>query len=209
MDNKESFATEQENFWSGSFGADYITRNNSQQLFASNLSYFVKALDKAEGLQTIFEVGANVGMNLKALQALYPTAELSAIEINREACVQLAEVIGKDNVNRGSILDFQSSQKFDLVFTKGVLIHLSPDYLAAVYDKLANLASKYVLIGEYYNPSPVSIEYRGHTNKLFKRDFCGEFLEAHPEFRLMDYGFAYHKDPHHPQDDITWFLLEK
>ena len=209
MDSKESFATEQENFWSGSFGADYIARNNSQQLFASNLSYFVKALDKAEGLHTIFEVGANVGMNLKALQALYPTAELSAIEINREACVQLAEVIGKDNVNRGSILDFQSSQKFDLVFTKGVLIHLSPDHMAAVYDKLANLASKYVLIGEYYNPSPVSIEYRGHTNKLFKRDFCGEFLEAHPEFRLMDYGFAYRKDPHHPQDDITWFLLEK
>jgi spore coat polysaccharide biosynthesis protein SpsF len=26
---------------------------------------------------------------------------------------------------------------------------------------------------------------------------------------LVDYGFAYHRDPNFPQDDITWFLLEK
>jgi spore coat polysaccharide biosynthesis protein SpsF len=26
---------------------------------------------------------------------------------------------------------------------------------------------------------------------------------------LVDYGFAYHRDPAFPQDDITWFLLEK
>jgi spore coat polysaccharide biosynthesis protein SpsF len=26
---------------------------------------------------------------------------------------------------------------------------------------------------------------------------------------LIDYGFVYHRDTAHPQDDITWFLLEK
>jgi spore coat polysaccharide biosynthesis protein SpsF len=25
----------------------------------------------------------------------------------------------------------------------------------------------------------------------------------------VDYGFAYRRDPNFPQDDITWFLLEK
>jgi hypothetical protein len=26
---------------------------------------------------------------------------------------------------------------------------------------------------------------------------------------LCDYGFVYHRDPLFPQDDITWFLMEK
>lgn len=209
MSNETSYVTEQEEFWSGKFGVDYIARNTGRQLLAANLSFFAKALDKSSNLRAVFEVGANVGMNLMALQALYPEAELSAIEINREACEPLAEVIGKSNVTCGSILDFEIKKTFDLVLTKGVLIHISPDHLPTVYDQLAKLSSRYVLIGEYYNPYPVSIDYRGHSNRLFKRDFCGEFMDANPEFKLLDYGFAYRKDPQHPQDDITWFLLEK
>ncbi len=34
-------------------------------------------------------------------------------------------------------------------------------------------------------------------------------MRAHPELRLVDYGFAYHLDTAFPQDDITWFLMEK
>ena len=26
---------------------------------------------------------------------------------------------------------------------------------------------------------------------------------------LIDYGFSYHRDPVFPQDDITWFLMER
>jgi len=29
------------------------------------------------------------------------------------------------------------------------------------------------------------------------------------DLRLVDYGFAYHGDSNFPQDDITWFLMEK
>ncbi|MFM6157881.1 MAG: pseudaminic acid biosynthesis-associated methylase, partial [Sphaerospermopsis kisseleviana] len=67
----------------------------------------------------------------------------------------------------------------------------------------------YLLIAEYYNPSPVAIPYRGHADRLFKRDFAGEVLDQHPELRLVDYGFVYRRDPNFPQDDITWFLIEK
>ena len=62
---------------------------------------------------------------------------------------------------------------------------------------------------EYYNPSPISIEYRGHSNKLFKRDFCDEMLDLYQDLKLKDYGFIYQRDKMFPQDDITWFLLEK
>jgi len=53
------------------------------------------------------------------------------------------------------------------------------------------------------------IPYRGHSDRLFKRDFAGEMLEAYPGLALVDYGFAYRRDPVFPQDDISWFLLRK
>ena len=53
------------------------------------------------------------------------------------------------------------------------------------------------------------IEYRGNQEKLFKRDFAGEILDTYSNIELKDYGFSYRRDQAFPQDDITWFLLEK
>ena len=33
--------------------------------------------------------------------------------------------------------------------------------------------------------------------------------EKFSNIELKDYGFSYHRDTSFPQDDITWFLLEK
>jgi spore coat polysaccharide biosynthesis protein SpsF len=98
---------------------------------------------------------------------------------------------------------------WDLTLIKGVLIHLNPEVLPTVYDKLVKSCGRYLLVAEYYNPSPVAIPYRGHTDRLFKRDFAGEIMSQHPQMQLLDYGFAYKRDPNFPQDDITWFLMEK
>lgn len=130
----------------------------------------------------------------------------SGIEINPKAA-DLAEAAGY-KVYRCSILDWQVDYTRDLSFTKGVLIHIDPASLPKVYDRLYEASSKYVLIGEYYNPSPVEVSYRGHSGKLFKRDFAGEFLARHPDMRLVDYGFHYRGDAL-PQDDITWFLMQR
>ncbi len=55
----------------------------------------------------------------------------------------------------------------------------------------------------------MNVIYRRNRNKLFKRDFAGEFLDIYKDIKLVDYGFVYHRDNCYPQDDITWFLLEK
>ena len=70
-----NYKTDQEEFWAGDFGDDYIDRNKSERLLASNLSFFVKALNYAEPVDSVIEFGANVGMNLKALKLLYPGPE--------------------------------------------------------------------------------------------------------------------------------------
>ena len=203
------FKTEQEIFWAESFGNEYIDRNQGPQLLASNLNFFTKALERAGKINSCLEFGANIGMNLKALKLLYPSIFLNGIEINKQAAKELGQLIGENNVINSSIFDFNVNQKSDISLIKGVLIHINPDMLDVVYQKLYDASSSYILIAEYYNPTPVAIAYRGHQDKLFKRDFAGEFLKKFSDTILIDYGFSYRNDPAFPQDDITWFLIKK
>lgn len=205
----ENYITEQESFWAGSFGNEYIDRNKSDELLASNLNFFSKALAKTQPVSNVIEFGANIGMNLKALSLLFPSKIFSGIEINKLAASQLSNVIGKENVFNCSIFDFSPINTYDLAFIKGVLIHINPNQLDIVYQKLYASSHRYILIAEYYNPSPVMIPYRGNNDPLFKRDFAGEMLNKYPDLILVDYGFTYRNDPVFLQDDITWFLLEK
>ena len=58
MNNTNSFTTEQESFWAGEFGDDYISRNRGDALLAANLNFFVNALRSARGLNSSIEFGA-------------------------------------------------------------------------------------------------------------------------------------------------------
>lgn len=200
--------TDQEKFWEGEFGDSYIERNQSEMLHAANLKFFASVLSRTGKIDSVFEHGANIGMNFRALKSLLPNSEMGGVEINKEAYNQLKELIGAGAIH-SSIFDFMPSKEYDLSFIKGVLIHLNPDMLHVAYDKLYQTSKKYILIAEYYNPSPISINYRGHSDRLFKRDFAGEFLEKYTDCELVDYGFLYKGDLNFPQDDITWFLIKK
>jgi pseudaminic acid biosynthesis-associated methylase len=201
------YATEQEEFWSGEFGDAYVNRNRYD--IGASVAMFGRILSKAFDVSSVFELGCNIGQNLRAIKILKPESRISGIEINESA--HASAVKDFPDVIHGSILEVDplSIGTIDLVFTKGVLIHIQPERLPEVYDKMARIGRKYVLMSEYYNPRPVTIEYRGHAQRLFKRDFAGEFMDRHPDFRLSDYGFVYHRDPVFPRDDATWFLMER
>lgn len=203
------YHTEQENFWAGEFGNAYVERNQGEQMLASNLALFAEALRPTQPFNSVIEFGANRGMNLQALKLLFPHSDLSAIEINEKAVSELSKVIDKSNIFHQSILDWQADKQWDLTLIKGVLIHINPDELANVYQKLVESTQKYLLVVEYYNPSPMMINYRGHSERLYKRDFAGEIMANHPQMKLVHYGFFYKGDPNFPQDDLTYFLLEK
>ncbi|MHB9101448.1 MAG: pseudaminic acid biosynthesis-associated methylase [Sulfuricella sp.] len=202
------YGTEQEKFWAGTFGDEYIGRNQGKEVAAANLAFFSRILERTQSVRSAIEFGANIGLNLEALRALIPNIELSAIEINQKAVEELGK-LGGIKIYPQSILDFQPDSPRDLVLIKGVLIHIDPTRLGQVYDLLYRTSNRYICIAEYYNPSPVEVPYRGNREKLFKRDFAGEMLDRFPDLRLVDYAFAYHRDVNFPQDDITWFLLEK
>lgn len=202
------YNTEQEKFWAGEFGNDYINRNKSENIIAANVSMLSSILKQTKNVSKIIEFGSNIGLNLEALQILLPQASLSAIEINENAVKSLSR-FNNLTVHHTSILNFEPTEQHDLALIKGVLIHINPDKLDHVYELLYKSSSKYICLSEYYNPTPIDVIYRGHKEKLFKRDFAGELLDKYPDLQLVDYGFVYHRDNSFPQDDMTWFLLEK
>ncbi len=201
--------SEQESFWEGEFGNQYSDRNKHEKLLASNISLFSSVLKSTSKIDSLIEFGANIGMNLKSLKQLLPGAEISGIEINKKAYKKLEKLIGKKKSYCQSIIDFTFEETYDLCLIKGVLIHINPEHLNEVYHKLYLASKKYILIAEYYNPVPMGMTYRGHKDKLFKRDFAGEMLDKFDDLSLLDYGFVYHRDNLFPQDDINWFLLKK
>ena len=202
------FKTPQESFWAGQFGDDYTDRNTGALWVASNLALFSRILSRTTGIKSLVELGANRGLNLLALHQLLPTARLSAVEINAKAVEELRKLEWL-SIEHTSLLDYKPAAPSDLVLIKGVLIHLEPDMLPSVYQMMHAASARYICIVEYYTPTPVSIPYRGHSDRLFKRDFAGEMLRAHPGLKLVDYGFVYRGDLNFPQDDLTWFLLKK
>lgn len=203
-----NYKTEQEEFWAGEFGEGYMDRNNSDELVVRRMVHFAQFLRSAPQVHSILELGCNVGMNLLALKRLNPHFELEAFEINPKAA-QVARELDVAQVHTGTVIArIELEQTYDLTFTSGVLIHINPEALPNVYDNLYRLSRRYILINEYYNPTPVTIAYRGESDRLFKRDFAGELMDRYG-LKLVDYGFLYRRDNYFPRDDSNWFLLEK
>ncbi len=202
--------TEQEKFWAGDFGDKYIERNRVG--IPSNLALFSRVLARTDGLQSCFEFGTNIGLNLDSLALLKPELKLGGIEINEQAAKEARskghDVIAGSAIEVSVLESARGKGPFDLTFTKGVLIHIAPEALDAIYEALFSLSGRYVMVCEYYNPSPVEVSYRGHQERLFKRDFAGDLMERYP-LKLLDYGFQYRRDPNFPADDMTYFLMEK
>ena len=204
--------TFQEKFWKGKFGSDYIGRHETRKWVRNNQKFFVNCLksSKKTNINSLIEFGSNVGLNIIALNKILKLKQIYAIEINSKAFKLLKKLKSVNPIN-SSVLNFKPQKKFDLVLSKGFLIHINPKKLNSVYEKIFKSCKKngYILICEYYSPKPESVNYRGNTNVLFKRDFAGEILDKFKKkIKLLDCGFSYHREKY-PQGDITWFLLQK
>jgi len=134
----------------------------------------------------------------------------SSIENKALELLEIAEKIGVFLLDiKDTIEKLKNEGVFDLVFTMGVLIHINPDQLIENMAKIFKYSSRYILFGEYFNRTPVSIEYQGEQNKLFKRDFGRLFINNF-DVNLIDYGFLWSYIYQVAGfDDITWWLFEK
>jgi spore coat polysaccharide biosynthesis protein SpsF len=204
--------TPQAAFWKGEFGDSYTNRNAPSEeqmqacvaLWSEILSHTISAPPSS-----ILEVGANVGLNLRALRLL-SSARCYAVEPNKKALEILTRdgVVEPADVREGvaSKIDLPDGVA-DLVFTSGVLIHIAPDDLPASAREIYRCSKRWLACIEYFSDKPEEIPYRGHDDRLFKRDFDALWLDLFPDLRIVRYGFAWKRVT--GLDNLTWWLFEK
>jgi pseudaminic acid biosynthesis-associated methylase len=207
--NKKNTLNQQEQFWAKTYASDYIKKNSSFDL-KKGIEAWNKMSLQIPNIKNILECGCNIGKNLNCLNRVYPQAKKSIIEISKPAYDHVLKTYNVKNAYNGSIISSNFSlNSFDLVFTMGVLIHISPKNLIANMKKMFDYSNKYILIGEYFNRQPTTIIYQGLSNKLFKCDF-GKIFINNFNVKLIDYGFLWgHLYDNAGFDDITWWLFEK
>ena len=208
--------TKQMEKWAGEFGKEYTDRNaltleEMERLYQKNYGVtrtemnleFIGDLRRSI---RILEVGSNIGNQLLYLQNMgFQT--LYGIEL-QEYAVEISKSRTKHiNIIQGSAFDIPFKDNFfDLVFTSGLLIHIAPSDIEQVLREIHRCTKKYIWGFEYFADSYTQVEYRGHTELLWRTNFVKLYLDTFPDLRIVkEKRFKYLDN-----DNLdSMFLLEK
>jgi len=191
--------------WQGEFGEAYTDRNvEDWRTRLPGLTPIVEGVP----VHSVLEVGCNRGHNLVAFSELLGLeAEIVGIEPNRHA-----REIARTSSNRIAVLEgsaFELPFKdgyFDLVFTSGVLIHISLADLPKALAEIHRVSRRYILAMEYFAEEETVIPYRGREDLLWKRNFLKHYQTQFPGLKVVREGFLGLEEG---WDRQTWWLLEK
>ncbi len=203
-DRTSEDAARLESLWQGGFGDAYTSRNAGA---GTSREPFWRKLLEGRPIQTVLEVGCNLGANLRWLSAILPGRQVYGLDVNESALRKVRQDFPDVNAvwSKARELPFRD-RFFDLTFTCGVLIHQPPESLSYVMSEIVRCSGRYVLAAEYFAETMTEVPYRGQTGALFKANYGGLYLKNHPELRLVAEGYL-GKDQ--GWDDVTWWLLEK
>ena len=208
--------TKQMEKWAGQFGREYADRNalsleEMEALHSRNYGVtrtelnerFLRGMDRSI---RILEAGSNVGNQLLCLQKM-GFSNLYGIELQSYA-VELSKSRTKHiNIIEGSAFDIPFKDGyFDLVFTSGLLIHISPSDISMAMEEINRCTREYIWGLEYYADKYTEIPYRGHGNLLWKADFARLYLDQFEDLELVKEEHLKYLD----NDNIdSIFLLRK
>ncbi|GGF91475.1 pseudaminic acid biosynthesis-associated methylase [Paenibacillus abyssi] len=207
--------TEQIEFWQGSFGKEYTDRNTfsveqldqiyKEQYGVTRTEMNEQFVGQLAECRTL-EVGCNVGNILLHLQSI-GFNDLYGVELQPYAVEKAKERTNHINVLQGSAFDLPFKDRyFPLVYTSGVLIHLSPDHIAMVMDEMYRVSNRYIWGFEYYSDHYEEINYHGQSGKMWKSDFVSLFVSRYPDLQIVkETKYKYVKNDNVDQ----MYLLEK
>ena len=195
--------SKQAELWGSEFGNDYHARNPQKdrrgfwQGVIGDYSYRIK---------DVLEYGAGQGDNLAAIREIVkPDGLFLGLDVNMAAC----NAMSKRGLaaGHGDFKDFEVKPAFfDLVITRGFLIHLDGHPLRLAFKQIYESANKYICFAEYYSPKRRSISYHHYNDALWADDFAGKFMKLYPDVKIIKCGFDYHGMG---GEDITYFLMQK
>lgn len=196
--------------WKGKFGDAYHERNpetNREPIWRDVLGvpYMINPM-QFYGVKSICEVGAGQGFNLNALRWLFNAKVTVGIEVNATACKAMKNA--GHNVFNQAFLDVGDIGQFDMVLTRGFLMHVPDEDVMATLRKIYHMSKRWICLGEYHSPARRQVKYHGHADALWLDDFAGRMMDEFHGLELIKVVFHYSRCVEHG-GDITYFLLEK
>lgn len=194
MSTKPVTETDQIRTWTGTFGREYTDRNRYEpaelDAFYQKMYGITRTELNTRFLQDvprdarILEVGCNMGNQLLLLQEMGFT-NLHGIEIQDYALAYARRRVPSANLLQGSALAIPyPDREFDLIFTSGVLIHIAPDDLPMALSEIHRSAKTWIWGLEYFAPAMTEVNYRGHSNLLWKTDYARAYLQQFSDLEL-------------------------
>ena len=187
--------TQQESVWKGDFGREYTERNTVDtealdQLWRRNYGVARSTINESflGGVPKdakFLEVGCNAGNQLLMLRQM-GWKNLSGTELQPFAMEIAHSRLPDATFKLGSALALPwEDSSIDVVFTCGVLIHISPADLPSVMDEIYRTTRAYIWGSEYYAPEITQVPYRDHNELLWKMDFARQYLQRFPDLELV------------------------
>lgn len=209
--------TAQQKFWQSNFGKKYNERSvfSPKQLDAAYQKRFGISRSKMNSAflknipknSLILEVGCNIGCQLRVLQK-QGYKNLYGIDIQSAAVEESKKLTKNINIIQGSAfsLPFKDNY-FDLVYTSGVLIHISPKDIKQAMAEIYRVSKKFIWGYEYFSKKYTQIMYRGNKNRLWKANFAQIYLNTFKDLKLVKEEYYNYLTEHGNTDSM--FLLKK
>ena len=181
--------------WEGDFGREYTDRNSLtpqqvDELWRKNYGVTRTEVNHTflQSIPTnarILEVGCNIANQLLLLQQL-GYSNLHGIEVQGYALDIARSRVRGINLVQSSAFEIPYKEGyFDLVFTAGVLIHISPADLPVAMAEIHRCSRAFIMGAEYYAEQATEVTYRNHNGLLWKMDYAQEYLSRFPDLQLV------------------------
>jgi len=144
----------------------YTSENESKiQVELSKFIYFASII---LGVKKICEVGCNVGNNLSSFTN---DLDVHGIDMNITALEKAKEKYPNFTFKQSNITKIPYPDSFfDLVFTRGVLIHIEKTQLENGLEELLRITNSWILNLEYFGEDGKSIDWKRGKDLLWYRN---------------------------------------
>lgn len=171
--------SETQEFWKNEFGDAYHKRNRVD--WRQRVTFWSQILELT-GARSVWEWGCGPGWNLTAIQFAASSFGIKLDGGDYASCNYPVQVYGTECNESANIQALSAGldvnkwmpnehDTFELTCTVGALIHVDPDSVQDLMQKIIDTSSDYVLAVEYDAQKESMVNYRGHDNKLWCRPY--------------------------------------
>lgn len=191
--------------WKGDYGNHYQDNKNPWHEETAREIVWGQLLSTMKPVPNSFiEVGPAQGLNLRILKRIYDNGNIpvsfAAVEINDKARERLKDFNAQE--------DF-TNLKADCVFTWGVLIHVHPNNLVEIMQKIYDASTKYIICCEYFNPHTIELKYPEIYGGYEYSWACDYGLCWIEEFKVKLLGYSFCWQYATGLDNVVCWVFEK